>query len=121
VPAANAAPAEIPQGSETALAAANAALAESLPEILAGPDVPDGVKDACVLIDSSIRFYHPYRSGCRKVGEYERRKLTEDMGDIIRLLRSERAFWRRHAPKEFRELKRQWQSFGLPLNEWLAP
>ena len=64
-PAANAAPAQMPQGGDTALAAANAAddISEAVAYIVAaGDDVPERVKDAVAAIDAFIRFFVPIGS-----------------------------------------------------------
>jgi hypothetical protein len=118
--AAIAAPTQMPQGGDTALAAANAAddISEAVAYIVAaGDDVPERVKDAVVAIDASIRFFRPYRFGGRKVGEYEKRKLTDWLIDTIRLMWSERAFWREKTPTEWGALEKQWRSLGVPLDE----
>jgi hypothetical protein len=78
--AANAAGKETPQVSDREFPAANAAsdFSPAVAHIVgAGDDVPERVKDAAVLIDNSIRFFHPYRFGGRKVSEYEKRKLND--------------------------------------------
>jgi len=119
-PAANAAPAQMPQGDDTALAAANAAddISEAVAYIVAaGDDVPERVKDAVVAIDASIRFFRPYRFGGRKVGEYEKRKLTDWLIETICLMWSERAFWREKTSTEWGALEKQWRSLGVPLDE----
>jgi hypothetical protein len=111
--AANAAPIVKPQGGERGLAPAFAA---DIPEMLRA-DVPERVKDAVVLLDSIIRFFHPYRFGGQKVGEYAKRKLTDDYADLICLMWDERAFWRGKSPAEWDALEQQWRSFGLPLDD----
>jgi hypothetical protein len=117
--AANAAPGDKSQGGEPMVSAANAALAalaglaEGTAIILAEPDIPEGAKDAAVLIESTVRFYYPYRFGGRKVGEYERRKLTKDLGDIITLMWAERSYFRQVIPKKFDEIEQSWRSRGI--------
>jgi hypothetical protein len=110
----------MPQGGDTALAAANAAddISEAVAYIVAaGDDVPERVKDAVAAIDASIRFFRPYRFGGRKVGEYEKRKLTDWLIETICLIWSERAFWREKTSTEWGALEKQWRSLGVPLDE----
>ena len=80
-------------------------------------DIPERVKDAIVLLDSTMRFFHPYRFGGQKVGEYARRKLNDDLAELICLYWSERVWWRGKAPAEWDELEQEWRSWGLQLDD----
>jgi hypothetical protein len=113
--AANAAP---DKGPEEGDRDGYAAFAADIPEILREDDIPERVKDAIVLLDSTMRFFHPYRFGGQKVGEYARRKLNDDLAELICLYWSERVWWRGKAPAEWDELEQEWRlSWGLPLDD----
>jgi hypothetical protein len=112
--AANAAPTENQQGSGWDDAAAFAAGDHTC---MLESDAPKAAKDAVVLLASTIRFFTPYRFGGQKVGEYAKRKLTEDLAGLVCLMWDERAFWRGKSPAEWDELERLWRSDGLPLDD----
>jgi hypothetical protein len=94
-----------------------AAFAADIHEMIGADDVPERVKDAIVLSDNTIRFFHPYRFGGRRVGEYEKRRLTDELIKIACLMWAERAFCRGLAPTEWDNLERSFRSAGVPLED----
>jgi hypothetical protein len=115
--AAFAAPDEKAQGDEQMDRAAFAAddFAEGVAALVASGEVPERVKDAILMIDSSVRLLHAI--GGRKSCEYEKRKFTDWFKDSVCLLWSERAWCSEHGGTAWDALVQQWRSFGVPLDD----